>query len=73
MLGRALARVEDWAEEVHAKDPDEEVRGLALRCSLSSADLQQRALTLGSSGGGEGRDDPMYLLKNITNLAIGEM
>ena len=71
-LGRMLAWVEEWAEEAHGRDPDEGVRGLALRCSLSAADLQQRALTLGAAeDGGSGRDDPMYLLKNISNLAIG--
>jgi hypothetical protein len=69
-----LAWVEEWAEEAHGRDPDEGVRGLALRCSLSAADLQQRALALEAAGGGggsEARDDPMYLLKNISNLAIG--
>ena len=76
-LGRLLAWVEEWSAEAHGRDPDEAVRGLALRVAGSAADLQQRALALGGAGGGgiggAGRDDAMYLLKNISNLAIGGM
>ena len=71
-LGYLLARAEEMADEARSKDPDEGTRGLALRCALAAGDLQQRAVALASGGGGEGgRDDPMYLLKNLTSLAIG--
>ena len=73
-LGRLLAWTEEWAERARARDPDEGVRGLALRCALAAADLQQRAARLDAAGGSpadaRAGDDPMFLLKNIRAFAI---
>ena len=73
-LGRLLAWTEEWAERARARDPDEGVRGLALRCALAAADLQQRAWRLDAAGGSpadaRAGDDPMFLLKNIRAFAI---
>lgn len=67
-LGRLLSWAEAWSEKTHASDADATTRQLALRCALSSADLRQKASVLGA--GRRDRDDPLFVLKNLTALAV---
>ena len=67
-LGRLLSWAEAWSERTHARDADATTRQLALRCALSSADLRQKACVVGA--GRKDRDDPLFVLKNLTALAV---
>ena len=67
-LGRLLSWAEAWSEKTHASDADATTRQLALRCALSSADLRQKASAAGA--GRRDRDDPLFVLKNLTALAV---
>ena len=67
-LGRLLSWAEAWSEKTHASDADATTRQLALRCALSSADLRQKAFL--QSAGRRDRDDPLFVLKNLTALAV---
>ena len=67
-LGRLLAWAEAWAERTHAVDADATTRRLALRCALSSADLRQKACACGAAS--KDRNDPLFVLKNLTALAV---
>ena len=67
-LGGLLAWAEAWAERTHATDADATTRGLALRCALSSADLRQKASACGAAR--KDRNDPLFVLKNLTALAV---
>ena len=72
-LARGLAALEDAAGRARVTDPDGDARGLALRAQLSAADLRQRAVAVGTAGGVDpNRADPMYLLKNVSSLMIGD-
>jgi telomere length regulation protein len=73
-LAGLLAALEDGAGWARGRDPDGDVRALALRAQLSAADLRQRAVAVGTAGGVDpNRADPMYLLKNVSSLMIGDM
>ena len=73
-LAGLLAALEDAAGWARGRDPDGDVRALALRAQLSAADLRQRAVAVGTAGGVDpNRADPMYLLKNVSSLMIGDM
>ena len=67
-LGRLLSWAEAWSERTRARDADATTRQLALRCALSSADLRQKACVVGA--GRKDRDDPLFVLKNLTALAV---
>jgi hypothetical protein len=67
-LGTLLSWAEAWSEKTHASDADATTRQLALRCALSSADLRQKASAAGA--GRRDRDDPLFVLKNLTALAV---
>ena len=72
-LAGGLAALEDAAGRARVTDPDGDARGLALRVQLSAADLRQRAVAVGTAGGVDpNRADPMYLLKNVSSLMIGD-
>ena len=72
-LAGGLAALEDAAGRARVTDPDGDARGLALRAQLSAADLRQRAVAVGTAGGVDpNRADPMYLLKNVSSLMIGD-
>ena len=67
-LGNLLNWTEGWASQTHGNDSDHVTRQLALRVELAGADLRQKASQVSSKN--ENRNDPLYVLKNLTQLAV---